>query len=131
MIGRLLVLAALAGAVGAAATWWRTRATSDRGRGGSGLPDIPDEWRSDDPTWVVFTSPTCAPCRGLLDLLARRAPSLAVRTVDVLDQPDLVEQYGVRSTPTVVVASPDGRVVERLVGVEAARRELEAIGESG
>ncbi|MCC5950584.1 MAG: thioredoxin family protein [Acidimicrobiia bacterium] len=125
MTVRLVVLVLVAVAVGVAAVWWRWRASADRHRGAEGLPRLPAEWRGHDPTWVVWTAPTCASCRGLLDLLARRAPEMAVQAVDVTEEPEGAENYSIRSTPTTLVATADGRVTHRLVGVDAARRHLE------
>ncbi len=71
---------------------------------------------------LVFTSPTCAPCklqqlpiveRLMIDWHTR----IAVRVIDVMDQPAVAQQFGVWSLPTTIVLKADGSVVSINQGV--------------
>jgi peroxiredoxin/uncharacterized membrane protein YphA (DoxX/SURF4 family) len=86
------------------------------------------------PAVLFFTSPDCGPCGGLLPDLARWQESLAARaTIAVVArgaaadneefftdhemenvlidaEQEVFEAYNVRSTPTAIAVSPDGRV---------------------
>ena len=79
-------------------------------------------------TVVQFSSATCAPCRGtrtlLADLAARR-PGLAHVDLDAESRLDLVEEFGITRTPTVLVLDAAGMLRHRIVG---APREPEVVG---
>lgn len=63
-------------------------------------------------SFVEFTHPLCSECREWEQrLLATGDPLLKV---DVRDQPELAEKYGIAIVPTVVAIAPDGAVLERL-----------------
>ena len=71
---------------------------------------------------LVFTSPTCGPCklqqlpiveRLMLDWCDR----MDVRVIDVTEQPDIAQQHGVWSLPTTIVLKADGGVVAINQGV--------------
>jgi thioredoxin 1 len=71
---------------------------------------------------LVFTSPTCAPCKfQQLPIVARLmvdwSDKIEVRVIDVTDQPDTAQQYGVWSLPTTIVLRADRDVVAINQGV--------------
>ncbi len=81
-------------------------------------------------TFVQFSSPTCAPCRGtqrLLSDLVTEQPGLAHLDVDVSERLDLAEAHGVLRTPTVLVLDAGGRVRQRIVGAPSRDQALEAL----
>lgn len=126
---RLLLLVALGGGV----VWLRSlmhRARqADERRSADALPRVPAALRGGGAAWVVFTTPTCASCRTVIDLLARSRPDDRVVTIDATTDPDLAQRWEVRRAPTTLRTSPDGDVIARLVGAEAVRHHLS--GEEG
>ena len=75
--------------------------------------------RSPTVTLLDFTAAWCGPCKTLTPILAQLAADYAGRlevvAIDVDEQQDVAQQYGVRSMPTMVLLR-DGREVGRLVG---------------
>jgi glutaredoxin len=86
--------------------------------------------------FVVFTTPTCRPCKavlrtidGVLENGASPAPT-EVRTVDATARHELAVQYEIRTVPTTFLITASGHVVDRWRDVpepEALRSALERL----
>jgi thiol-disulfide isomerase/thioredoxin len=71
-----------------------------------------------------FASPTCGPCQQMIPTIeSLSAAGYKVRRVDVTQEPQLAQQFGVTQVPCFVVLV-DGREANRLVGA-TSRRQLE------
>jgi thioredoxin 1 len=71
---------------------------------------------------LVFTSPTCAPCKlqqlPIIDrILLDWRDKIEVEIVDVTEKPDVAAQYGVWSLPTTIVLDERRRVIAINQGV--------------
>ena len=81
-------------------------------------------------TFVQFSSAVCAPCRAthrvLSNITADEAGVVHV-DVDAESRLDLVEQYGITRTPTVLLLDRAGVVRHRIVGAARAPEVLEAL----
>jgi thioredoxin 1 len=71
---------------------------------------------------LVFTSPTCAPCKlqqlPIVDrILIDWHDKIEVEIIDVTQQPDMAAQYGVWSLPTTIVLDTQRNVVAINQGV--------------
>lgn len=89
------------------------------------MPRVPAELLAGaERTWVVFTTPYCAPCGPVKDQLADHDPMARVVTVDATREPHLAGAFAVRSAPTVLLADAAGEVRARLVGAPAVRDYL-------
>ena len=71
---------------------------------------------------LVFTSPTCAPCKlqqlPIIDrILVDWRDKIEVEIIDVTEKPDVAAQYGVWSLPTTIVLDAQRRVVAINQGV--------------
>ncbi len=78
--------------------------------------------RMDRATLLVFTSPTCAPCKLqqlpiVNRLMVDWSDRIDVRMIDVTEQPDVAQQYNVWSLPTSIVLKADRGVVAINQGV--------------
>lgn len=73
------------------------------------------------PVIVQFTTRYCAPCRAARPELESLAEGAEVRftQIDVGERPDVARQYGVRTVPTIVVASRSGRVLGKWTALPA------------
>jgi len=67
------------------------------------------------PALLVFTSPTCAPCKlqqmPIVDrLMTSWSDRVDLRVIDVTEQPETASRFGVWSLPTTIVLDGQGRV---------------------
>lgn len=75
--------------------------------------------RSEGPAFVMFQSVTCPHCRTITPYISEYAKEFAGRilfaTIEVGENPRVVERFGIRSTPTFKFFC-QGRPVQELVG---------------
>lgn len=81
--------------------------------------------RSDKPVLVDFWATWCGPCRMLSPVIAEIAKekegTARVGKVNVDEQPELANAYGISAIPTVM-AFKDGKIVGTVVGVQPKDR---------
>ena len=90
------------------------------------------------PVLLVFTSPTCAPCKLqqmpiVNRLMQQWQDRIEVRVVDVTEQPDVAARFGVWSLPTTIVLATSGHVSAINHGVADERKlreQFERVSES-
>ncbi|MBQ1843271.1 MAG: thioredoxin [Lachnospiraceae bacterium] len=80
--------------------------------------------KSDKPVLVDFWATWCAPCRmqgPIIEELADERSDIKVGKLDVDENPEIAEKYGVMSIPTLLVIE-NGEVVHQMVGVQTKQQ---------
>tara|TARA_Y100001937_G_scaffold35501_1_gene50980 strand:+ start:233 stop:469 length:237 start_codon:yes stop_codon:yes gene_type:complete len=73
--------------------------------------------------YLYFSAPWCGPCKMLSPVMEQVGNTIPVKRVNVDEQSDLAQRYGIRSVPTVVLLENQIEV-KRIIGVKPMNEYL-------
>ncbi|WP_265522920.1 thioredoxin family protein [Oerskovia flava] len=137
MIERVVVLLAVLAVSAVLGLWWQRRQGAVRTRHHHNPADDDGfDWLAHGVnlgahrTFVQFSSAVCSPCRQtarVLTELASARPDVTHRELDVDDHHELVRDFGVLRTPTVLVLDATGHELARMSGAVDRAHALQAL----
>jgi thioredoxin 1 len=77
--------------------------------------------------FIYFSAPWCGPCRQLGPIMDEVATQVEVQKVNVDNNPELSQHYGIRNVPTVVLTE-DGNEIGRKLGLNPKQAYLNMYG---
>ena len=75
--------------------------------------------------YLYFSAPWCSPCKMLSPVMEQVSNTIPVNKINVDEQPDFAQKYGIRSVPTVVLLE-GGQEVKRHIGDKPINESVSA-----
>jgi thioredoxin 1 len=79
--------------------------------------------------YLYFSAQWCGPCKMLGPKMKLVGEQVTVEKINVDENQELTQKYGVRNIPAVILVDADGNELERIVGVNSPEVYLEKFKE--
>jgi len=79
--------------------------------------------------YLYFSAPWCGPCKVLASKMKQVAESIEVEKINVDENQETTQKYGIRNVPTVILVDSNNNELERFVGANTTEFYLNKIKE--
>lgn len=79
--------------------------------------------------YIYFSAPWCGPCKMLAPKMEIVAEQITVEKINVDENQELTQKFGIRNVPTVILVDSEDKELERIVGANTAEFYLNKIKE--
>ena len=67
---------------------------------------------------LYFSAAWCGPCKTLGPIMEQAGQQINITKIDVDSSPEMVQRFGVRNIPTVVLVGDNQQEIRRFTGVK-------------
>jgi thioredoxin-like negative regulator of GroEL len=67
---------------------------------------------------LYFSATWCGPCKTLGPIMEQAGQQINITKIDVDSSPEMVQRFGVRNVPTVVLVGDNQQEIRRFTGVK-------------
>jgi thioredoxin-like negative regulator of GroEL len=67
---------------------------------------------------LYFSAAWCGPCKTLGPIMEQAGQQINITKIDVDSSPEMVQRFGVRNVPTVVLVGDNQQEIRRFTGVK-------------
>jgi len=67
---------------------------------------------------LYFSAGWCEPCKTLGPIMEQASQQINITKIDVDSSPEMVQRFGVRNVPTVVLVGDNQQEIRRFTGVK-------------
>ena len=74
---------------------------------------------------LYFSAAWCGPCKQLGPIIGEISPTIPVKKIDVDQNPEMAQKYGIRNIPTVILVNEQGQELAKKIGFNPKQTYLD------
>ena len=74
---------------------------------------------------LYFSAAWCGPCKQLGPIMSEISSTIPVKKIDVDQNPEMAQKYGIRNIPTVILVDEQGQELAKKIGFNPKQTYLD------